>query len=253
MTRNRSSAIYILLVAIVCFAAGVASVLLRDDFSRSRPDNSSSTPTGLPVQETQAPFSEKQITVVIFGVDDLSLKEPQLQALWLASFEPPDKEVHLLGVPVTMTLDGGKASLQERFSLFEPPDYGASFLTSLAELAPYPIHGFVVLDEEGFAVLIDYVGGVILDSQDLNGAAAIGALTLLKDQPLASLRMQARLLTSLTESAASIGRTPELTLLTSLVPEHAYTSPSPYQLASIASQLLPIDPARITIEIQIPE
>lgn len=250
MTRNRSSFIYVLLVAVVCFAAGVASVLLRDDFIQPRPPSATITPEALSAQDGGATPSERQISVVLFGVDDLSSENPKLLALWFASFEPPAKTIHLLGIAVDATLDQSKQTIRESFNLFEPPEYGAGLLTSLSYYAPYPIQGFIVLDEQGFADLIDYIGGANLDGQDLNGNAAVGALSLLKDQPIASLRMQARLVTSMTENATSIGSTPELTPLTSLVPEHAYTSPSPYQLASLGSQLLPIDPANVIIEIQ---
>jgi hypothetical protein len=250
MTRSRSPLIYILLVAIVCFAAGVASVLLRDDIIQPRP-TATSTIQQDPASENAAPTaSARQVSIVLLGVDDLSRERPDLRAIWFASFEPPDRSIHLLGTSVESEIGDGKGTFHEGFNLFEPPDYGAEFLTSLAAVAPYPIQGFIVLDEEGFAKLIDYVGGVTLDNQELSGTAAVGALSLLRDQPLASLRMQAKLIGSLTENAASIGSTPELTALTSLVPDHAYTSPSPYQLASLGSQLLPIDPAVVTIEIQ---
>lgn len=249
MTRSRSSFIYIFIVAIVCFAAGVASVLLRDDVFQSQPTTASTTPAGESDPAIGPSPSARQVSIVLLGVDDLSKEEPELQALWFANFEPPDKRIHMLGISVGTLPPNSQKSLQESFSLFEPPDFGANFLSSIAAFAPYPIQGFIVLDEEGFADLIDYIGGVTLENQELNGAAAIGALSLLKEQPLASLRMQARLIHSLTENAALIGGTPELTSLTSLVPDHAYTSPSPYQLASLGSQLLPINPELVTIEI----
>ncbi|MGD8633974.1 MAG: hypothetical protein PVF85_10415 [Anaerolineales bacterium] len=250
MTRSRSPFIYILLVAIVCFAAGVASVLLRDDIIQTQPSATSTSSNDTTSETGISTPSARQISIILFGVDDLSGDKPELQAIWFASFEPPSKSIHLLGISVDADVGDGKGNFQDRFTLFEPPDYGADFLTSLASVAPYPVQGFIVLDEEGFARLIDYVGGVTLDDQELSGSAAVGALSLLHEQPLASLRMQARLVSSLTENAASIGSTPELTPLTSLVPVHAYTSPSPYQLASLGSQLLPLDPAMVTIEIQ---
>jgi hypothetical protein len=250
MTRSRSSFIYILLVAIVCFVAGMASVLLRDDLFQPRSNPPIATPLNQTDEAVKPTSSARQITIVLFGVDELTKERPELQAIWFASFEPPDKTIHLFGISVDNPLDEGDRTLSESFTLFEPPDFGASFLTSIAKYAPHPIQGFVVLDEEGFADLIDYIGGVTLNDQRLNGTAAVGALSLVKDQPLASLRMQARIVSSLTENATSIGGTPELTPLTSLVPDHAYTSPSPYQLASLGSQLLPIDPSMVTIEVQ---
>ena len=249
MTRSRSSIVYILLVAVVCFAAGMASVLLRDDIFQSRPSPESPTLQNVDLQTPEATPTARQISIVLLGVDDLSKEKPVLRALWFASFSPPERQIDLLGIPVDTPLDGGRETIQESFSLFEPPDFGANFLAAITPYAPYPIQGFVVLDEEGFAELIDYVGGVMLDNQELSGRAAVGALSLLKDQPIASLRMQARLISSLTENAASIGTTPELTSLTALVPDHAYTSPSPYQLASLGSQLLPIDPQFVNVDI----
>ncbi|MGD2162073.1 MAG: hypothetical protein PVH60_06310 [Anaerolineales bacterium] len=227
----------------------MASVLLRDDWIQPRSDTPIPTFRNQQDVEIEPTSSERQITIVLFGVDEITSSKPELQAIWFASFEPPDKSIHLLGIAVDTPLDENKGTLKENFTLFEPPDFGAGFLTSLSRYAPHPIQGFVVLDEEGFADVIDYVGGVTLDSQELNGTAAVGALSLVKAQPLASLRMQARIMSSLAQNAALIGSTPELTPLTRLIPDHAYTSPSPYQLASLGSQLLPIDPSNVTIEI----
>lgn len=250
MTRSRSSFIYILLVAIVCFAAGMASVLLREDIFGSRQEQYQIETRAPRDPSPESTPGARSISIVVFGVDDLSLEKPQLQALWFASFEPPQKQIQLLGISVDASISESGVTLRENFSLFEPPDFGAGFLTALTTLAPHPIHGFIVLDEEGFAALIDYIGGVTLDDQQLSGAAAVGALSLLSDQPSASLRMQRRLITSLAMNAESIGNTPELTPLTTLVPDHAYTSPSPYELASLGSQLLPIDPTLVSVEIR---
>ncbi len=43
--------------------------------------------------------------------------------------------------------------------MFDPPDYGANFIRALGKYSASPILGWVVLDQVGFARLIDYLGG----------------------------------------------------------------------------------------------
>jgi len=93
------------------------------------------------------------------------------------------------------------------------------------------------------------VGGFSLDDQSYDGASAIGTLRLLADQPLIALKLQAQILRALSVKAPDLGKTPELTPLTLLLPEHAYTSPSPAQLATLASPLLPLQADFIVISI----
>ena len=178
-----------------------------------------------------------------------SLIEPQdaeLEALWLLTFGTIDDRIELLGISHDFLLPDGR-NPRQAFSIFDPPDYGADFIGALGDYSTAPIMGWVVLDQAGFARLIDYLGGFTLGDQTYDGSRTLGALNLLLNRPQESLKLQARVLQALIEKAPDLGRTPEVTSLTTLVPDHALTSPSAPRLAAMAIPLLPLDPARVDL------
>ena len=249
--RIKTPATYIILLVFVCFAAGILSVVLRPDqlldglLNLATP---AQTATDEAVEEDlMYETDDGKITILIMGVDHIANQEGKLLAVWLLTFKPGEKHLSLMGLPLDLPLSEDQPSLEEAFNLWDPPEYGAGFINQLSTLAPSPIHGFVALDEHGFAALLDYFGGVDLDDQLLEGSSIIGSLRLTYENPQASLRLQTRILESLRNRVNQIGSTPELTPLTSLSPIHAYTSPSPPELATLAIPLLPLAPENITI------
>ncbi len=196
-----------------------------------------------------APIQSGAVSILVLGVDEIKQEKPKILSIWFISFHPPDKKIHLLGIPTDLLLPDSEIPLSEAFSLWEAPDYGADFITAMDRFSPHPIFGIAVLDEEGFSALIDYLGGFSLDDQSYDGVSAIGTLRLLENQPLIALKLQAQILRALSVKVPDLGKTPELTPLTLLLPEHAYTSPSPAQLATLASPLLPLQADLIEITI----
>jgi len=245
--RSRSSLGLILPLLLVCFAAGVLSVVLKPPTPEPAligvaPSNSTS-----PAPPTSTVLTDSRSTVLILGVD--SLDDPpaaSLQAAWLITFGSREQPIELLGLPYDASLPDGK-TLRASFSIFDPPDFGAAFISAIASYTSHPILGWAVLDQVGFARVVDYLGGFSIGDQIYDGSRTIGALNLLLDRPQEGLKLQGRILQALVEKAPSLGRTPEVTSLTILVPEHAYTSPSAPQLATLAIPLLPIDPERVEI------
>jgi hypothetical protein len=245
----KSPATYLLLLILVCFAAGVISVVLRPDALNQEPMESPELQATQSTIEILPGTIETQTTqsILILGVDHIADHEGQLLAIWLLSLDPITKKIDLLGLPVDLTPPGGETTLAESFDLWLPPDYGAGFIRRIGELTQTPIMGFAVLDEHAFAELLDYMGGVDLDGELLDGASVIGSLRLTYGNPQASLLLQTRILEKLRTTVHHIGTTPELTPLTALTPIHAYTSPSPPELATLAIPFLPLDPALISI------
>jgi energy-converting hydrogenase Eha subunit A len=244
LMRNRSSLAIIIPLLIVCFAAGVLSVLIK-------PPGNENLPTATPSSSSlvfPTPTKASRVTVIVFGVDELDLKSSgTLLTTWLITFGSKQQAVELTGLAHDTTLPDGR-TLREAFSLFEPPDFGASLISSLSTFTEFPIQGFVVLDQIGFAALIDYLGGFTLGDQTYDGSRALVALGLLENSPHESLKLQVQILQAMVESAQALGRTPEITPLTTLVPDHAFTSPGAAQLATMAIPLLPIEPDRVTVQ-----
>ena len=245
--RSRSSLGLIFPLLLVCFTAGVLSVVLKPPSPEPAliGVTPSYTTNSAPLASTE--FADSRSTVLILGVD--SLNDPpaaSLQTAWLITFGSREQPIQLFGLPYDALLPDGK-TLRGSFSIFDPPDFGAAFISALASYTSHPILGWVVLDQVGFARLVDYLGGFSLGDQGYDGNRTIGALNLLLDRPQESLKLQARILQALVERAPALGRTPEVTSLTTLVPEHAYTSPAAPQLTTLAIPLLPIDPSRVEI------
>ena len=244
--RSRLPVVLFVLMMLVCFAAGAISVLLQREQQDAIPQ---STPFESIEIAPSAPIQSGAASVLVLGVDEINQDKPKILSIWFISFHPPDKRIQLLGLPTDLLLPDTEIPLSEAFSLWEAPDYGADFITAMGHFSPNPIFGITVLDEEGFSALIDYLGGFSLDDQRYDGASAIGTLRLLENQPLIALKLQAQILRALSVKAPDLGKTPELTPLTLLLPEHAYTSPSPAQLATLASPLLPLRADLIEITI----
>jgi len=244
--RSRLPVVLFVLMMLVCFAAGAISVLLQGEEQDKSPQK---TPfTSIEIAPT-TPIRSEAVSILVLGVDEIKQDKPDLLSIWFISFHPPDKKIRLLGLPSDLLLPNTEIPLSEAFSLWEAPDYGADFITAMDHFSPHPIFGIAVLDEEGFSALIDYLGGFSLDDQTYDGASAIGTLRLLEDQPLVALKLQAQILRALSVKVPDLGETPELTQLTLLLPENAYTSPSPAQLATLASPLLPLQADLIEITI----
>jgi hypothetical protein len=245
--RNRTSYAVIIPLLIVCFAAGVLSVVIKPPAQDSRPD--SITPLGSPLPIIPTAPQARRSTILVFGVDALDEQTGgTLLTVWMITFGAADEMIELTGIPYDMRLPDGK-TVRESFSLFKPPDYGARFISSMSTFTEYPIQGFVVLDRIGFARLIDYLGGFQLGEQAYDGSRALVALGLLENSPQESFKLQVQILQAMVNAAPVLGRTPEVTSLTTLVPDHAFTSPAAAQLATMAIPLLPIDPGRVSIHL----
>jgi hypothetical protein len=244
--RSRLPVVLFVLMMLVCFAAGAISVLLQGEEQDKKPQT---TPfVSIEIAPT-APIRSEAVSILVLGVDEIKQDKPNLLSIWFISFHPPDKKIRLLGLPSDLLLPNTETPLSEAFSLWQAPDYGADFITAMDHFSPHPIFGIAVLDEEGFSAVIDYLGGFSLDDQTYDGASAIGTLRLLESQPLVALKLQAQILRALSVKVPDLGETPELTPLTLLLPENAYTSPSPAQLATLASPLLPLQADLIEITI----
>ncbi|HUS85245.1 MAG TPA: hypothetical protein VMX56_08860 [Anaerolineales bacterium] len=239
--------ILFVLMMLVCFAAGAISVLLQGE------ETQDALPLSTPFESIEigptAPVRSGAVSILVLGVDEIEQEKPKLLSVWFISFHPPDKQIHLLGIPTDLLLPDTEIPLSEAFSLWEAPDYGADFIAAMDTFSPNPIFGIAVLDEQGYSALIDHLGGFSLDDQNYDGASAIGSLRLVEDQPTVAIKLQGQILRALSVKVADLGETPELTPLTLLLPENAYTSPSPAQLATLASPLLPLRADLIEISI----
>jgi hypothetical protein len=190
-----------------------------------------------------------QRIILVIGVD--ALKAPsQLRAVWYITYRTPGNNLFLLGLPVDLTPEP-ESSLDLRATFQWTADAGLNpgFLAGLHHVIPFDLDAVIILDDQGFASLIDYLGGLELEGSVLNGKDISALQALLAADPAASLSTQAEILKALAARSAVVGSTPDLTPLISLLPDHAWSSRSVSELVALAAPLLPLDPNLIHIDI----
>jgi hypothetical protein len=236
--RSISFRTILVIAAVGFFALGVVTTL-----SRPRPAgvHGTATPASSATHTDRPSINAPQITFLILGVDVLG-PEGELLAAWIASFRPPGKELFLFGFPTDHTLPGGP-TLRETYAE-SPGDPEA--LTALTTL---PVDAVIVLDAEGFATLIDFLGGVPTGEATVEGAAALNVLALLRDEPSASLLAQARLLEAISARADRVQPGTDLQPMLDLVPDHASLSVPPRDLLTAVAQYLPFGAERIHVSL----
>jgi hypothetical protein len=126
---------------------------------------------------------------------------------------------------------------------------GGDPLESLNSLTVLPVDAAIVLDSEGFAELIDFLGGVPTGETNVDGEAALSVLALLQDDPAASLLAQARLLEAVSALAAEVQPGTDLQPLLDLVPDHATSSLAPEQVLTMVAPYLPFESDRIHVSL----
>ena len=104
------------------------------------------------------------------------------------------------------------------------------------------------MDETAFAGLIDYLGGVDLNGTTFSGNEILGFLSLVVQEPEASLTSQSRLIEAMVQRLPALGALPDVSPLLALVPDHAHLSLPANQLLGMLSPLLPVDPAEIHVD-----
>jgi hypothetical protein len=235
-------------IVIICFVAGVLSVLATGQ-GRDLPSSASPTEARPWLMDPfGSPGEDDQIVVLILGAEELSDKEPDLLAVWLATYRPPGKDIFLFGFPIDWKAEVPRSqALRQLFAWSETGDVSRAFMDAL------PLRPDVVLtlDCAAFASLVDFLGGTTLDGSERTGAQLIAEMERLKGQPQALLTLQARALEGLVESAAALGAAPDLTPLLALIPDHAHSSLPALSLASNLSPLLPLRPEAIHMQLLI--
>jgi hypothetical protein len=201
-----------------------------------------------PAWDTAA-SDQPQQTWLILGVDDLQSQQPELVAIWYATFRLPGKGIFLVGLPTNSPSLGAQSPTLHDLFLWSA-DHGVdpTFLEALAQYVTPSPDVILVLDEVAFATLVDYVGGVTLEGSHLDGLQVVGVLRLLADQPQALLATQRGVLLALSSQAHLLGSSPDATSLIDLIPSHAYCSTPPQQVVAMVLPLLPLEPTSVFLQ-----
>jgi hypothetical protein len=242
--EKRPSPILLLIVIMACFAAGILSVWLRHP-----PQPSSTTETASSTRaSSQALEQSEQTSILILGVDDLLAPNPALRAVWYVSYRLPGRDIFVLGLPIDCPVSSPTdAELRTLFAWSPQSGIARSFLEGLSSQLPPSPDVTLVLDEQAFAGLVDFLGGVTLEGAHLDGSQVVSVLALLSDQPDAFLNMQQKIINALVAEAPALGTSPDLTTLIQYVPQHAYSSLAPLSVVALVSPLFPISATSVHI------
>ena len=242
MTRRPSISL-ILVVMLVCFIFGIVTVLVSQ---QGRPGAASPTITPTFI----SPQRPDQQTIILLGVDDLARGEPVLEAVWFATFRLPAKDLFLFGMPVDLKpYEESADSLNDMFAWHAEQGVEPAFIQALYEIVPLAPNAVVVLDEQGFAAVIDYLGGIEVNGAQMDGAQVVSVVGLLRDNPPALLSTQQHFVESMAARVVDLEGHPDLTPLLAIIPEHGFLSVEVKVLVDELAPLMPLEPAMIHIDL----
>lgn len=250
--------VVLIVLTTLCFCVGFATVVLGEDTDASPvpsvlrlfPDDGFSS--------WFSPQRSQQSTVLVVGVDSMDNPDPNLQAIWLLTMEPPNNSVVLSGVPSNLDLVTGANVTIESFFAWTPEGrVSPPFLEALERALRVEIHHVATLDRTAFAALIDYAGGLPIEadlgfpvgSEVLTGEQVLALLSVFNGDPVGSTRLQASILEGMVPQVARLGANPELQTLLELEGTHVALSTSTTQFAVLLSHLLPLDPEKVEIQV----
>jgi len=247
MARRPSLALLIVVTG-AFFLLGLYSVFLQGGQSSQDPTRTVGASTR--ASAATQPVESGQTTILILGVDSLEQPDPALKAVWYLTYQLPVTDVFLLGVPTNLQLQPDPSSqLDQAFHWTPEAGVDPGFLSALKATVPLPFDTWVVLDDQGFAAAVDFIGGLQVNGTTFNGQDVLGILSLASGDARAGLTTQKRILEGLSAQAESVGESPDLTPLVELVPEHIYLTSPLGQLVALISPVLPIRPETTHIEL----
>ena len=239
MAKRSTIAVALILIA-VFFVLGLLNVLLHDsqDSSETSPPPSQAPQT----QPSSSQASDADTTIVlIIGVDEVNSTHPQLQSLWVAALINRNEYItlHGLSIGIQPRHENG-ATFSELFDASPETGPSSQFLDAVQRTTHLEPDLIIVLDAEGFAKGIDYVGGVEVDGTTIDGQRVLAFLDGYAANHDLALDAQAGILEAILPNVAALRQPIELTPLTSLVPEHAHLSTDITTAAAMLVPSLPI-------------
>jgi hypothetical protein len=247
MARRPSLALLIVVTG-AFFLLGLYSVFLQGGQSESGPTGTVGASTSI-AGPTQ-PAESGQTTILVLGVDSLDQADPRLKAVWYLTYQLPLTDVFLLGVPANLQLQSDPSKqLDEAFAWSPDAGVDPAFLAGLKSTVPLDFTTWVVIDDQGFAAAVDYLGGLDVNGTTFSGDDVLGILSLASGDDRAGLSTQKRVLEGLSVQAEAVGDSPDLTPLVDLIPEHIYLTSPLGQFVALVSPILPIRPETTHIEL----
>ena len=129
-----------------------------------------------------------QFNLLIIGVDDMNRVDAQLESIWLAAYAENSSKITL--IPVFPSLDDPDQNqiLSDSFSI-EQDKPSEAFWDEMRK-DNFWWKGYFISDKDSTISLIDSLGGIEMDNQQMDGLQAVGSITSWKDDSQISLHQQ---------------------------------------------------------------
>ena len=206
------------------------------------------TPSPIP----SLPDGERILLLV--GVDQIDNKQPQLVSLWLLTYYLNNQPIQLLPIypGINGRADQFEDELLNAFSIL-PGDGAAQLNPTFLQLLKdhnYWLSGYLILDTEATAQIIDMFGGLSNDHKLRSGKEIMQALPDSEEQPQSALYQQTNLFEQACLILSQLPRQPDWSQILRLLPDHIITDLQPYQLLA-EIQMLASNPTLVHCEFPI--
>jgi len=239
-----------LILASVCFCIGLYSVVMGERTTASPSPSLISLFQGDGISSWFSGNKDERTTILVVGVDRFDRPDPVLQAVWIITLHPTEKEVLFSGVPTNLALDdAGIVRLNSFFAWSPESGVTPPFIEALERALRLQVDTIAVLDERGFGTLVDYLGGLPFEGGVLSGDQVLALHTVFRDDPVGLVRLQASVLENLEPQIRKLGAAPDLETLLALIPEHAQLSEHTAQFVLSVSHLLPLEEEQVGVEV----
>jgi len=161
-----------------------------------------------------------QKNILIIGVNSLDTEKPQLESVWLMMYVPIMPRVTLMPLYPSFVSQSGELSIRvdddlaSAFHLEAGKTPSPDFLANLAGRGLW-WNNYIVIDAEGLAEVIDYVGGLDRAGSParhaisrISGKKAVAAIPSTSDKPQHSLLEQTRVAQELCRSSIRLDLNP---------------------------------------------
>jgi hypothetical protein len=161
--------VFIIFLCILVFFGCLAIGILSGDFSfpSSQPASAPASPSTPTIASNTIPENNKQQNLVLILIDNLGNPGYHLESVWLLLFTPDYPDITLL-----MLYPSSKEpykNLADQFKLTPDGKLDVSFTDALHGFK-FNFQGFILVDEEGLSQWIDWMKGIDIDGNTLNGA-----------------------------------------------------------------------------------
>ena len=210
----------------------ISMVVYRADYDASAAISNGTKQETTPIQAMES----GQRSILLIGVDAIHNSNPKLASLWLATYLPPDMNIHMLPIfPAgNKTISEIEIQLFRSFGLARENGNlvpSADFLNVLEE-NNYWWSGYFVFDQFAQSKVLSFLGGEEASSQASGGLAGSDGYVDVVDDHQRAFSNQMAMIQTVCQNMAGFSQDPDWLLFSSMIPDHMLTDLNLDQLNS---------------------